>query len=378
MAESEDGQERTQEPTPKRLQEAKEKGQVPRSKELGSALALMAAATAFLTMGGYFMDGLTDEVSYSLDIERAHVFDESMMLLRFKEVIFETLWLLAPFFGLMMGIGVLSAIALGGWSFSTQAIAFKPEKLDPVKGIGRIFGFRGLMEAAKAIAKFGLVTVGLVLFLQANAHAFLGLGAEPAEQSLAHMGNLVAWAFLVLSLIMLILVAVDVPFQLWDHQRQLKMTQQEVKEEHKQTEGSPEVKGKQRQIQQEMAQRRMMEEVPEADVVVTNPSHYSVALRYDQEAMDAPVVVAKGAGEIAMQIRRIAREHQVPILETPPLARALYHSTELDDRIPAGLYRAVAQVLAYVYHLRQGPVYNRSGGISLDDLPIPDELRRDE
>jgi flagellar biosynthetic protein FlhB len=194
---------------------------------------------------------------------------------------------------------------------------------------------------------------------------------------MAHAGELLTWSFLVLSSILILVVVVDVPFQIWDHQRQLKMTKQEVKEEHKQTEGSPEVKGRQRQVQMEMAQRRMMEEVPKADVVVTNPTHYAVALRYDAEQMGAPVVIAKGTEIIAAKIRSLATENDVPVVAAPPLARALYFSTELGEAIPEGLYRAVAQVLAYVYQLKQGPIYNREGQAPMMDLPIPDDLQHD-
>ncbi|MGE0081066.1 MAG: flagellar biosynthesis protein FlhB [Thiohalomonadaceae bacterium] len=377
MAEN-DGQERTEQPTPKRLQEAREKGQVPRSRELSTAATLLAGAGAFLIIGEPMMRSLMGLMAGGLTLSREDVFDTAVMATRLAGSLIDGVWLAAPLFLLSIVAALAAAVALGGWSFSSEALSFKPEKLDPVKGLGRVFSWRGVVEMLKGLAKFVVVATVAVLFLQIQGPRFLGLGAEPLMQGLAHTGNLVGWAFLSVSAAMLLVVAVDVPFQLWDHNRQLKMTKQEIKEEFKQTEGSPDVKARQRRIQMQMAQRRMMEEVPKADVVITNPTHYAVALRYDAREMNAPVVVAKGADLLAARIRTIASENDVPILSAPPLARSLYHTTELGDPIPAGLYRAVAQVLAYVYHLRQGPIYNRDGTTpNLDDLPIPEDLRRD-
>jgi flagellar biosynthetic protein FlhB len=375
MAES-DGQERTEQATPKREQEAREKGQVPRSRELGTVAALLAAATGFMTMGESLMTALADQMRRGLSLSREQVFDATAMPAHFLKAVVEALLTLMPFFALMVVVAIAASAVLGGWAFS--ALSFKWEKLDPIKGMGRVFAWRGLIEMLKGMAKFVLVSFAALLLLQAMGGEFLGLGRESLPQGLAHMGNLLLWAFLLLSATLLVVVLIDVPFQLWDHQRQLRMTKQEVRDEHKQTEGSPEVRGRIRRMQMEIAQRRMMAEVPKADVVVTNPSHYAVALRYDQSRGDAPVVVAKGADLIALKIRTVAQANDVPVLEAPPLARALYHSTELEQPIPVGLYRAVAMVLAYVYHLRQGPVYNREGVVNMPDLPIPDDLRRDE
>jgi flagellar biosynthetic protein FlhB len=377
MAES-DGQERTEQPTPKRLQEAREKGQVPRSKELSTAATLLGAAGVFLVLGEKMVGDLMQLVGGSLVIRREEVFDVAAMYARLSHALVDGVLLLVPLMLLAIVAAVGSAIALGGWSFSADALSFKPEKMDPVKGIGRIFSWRGLVEMLKGFMKFSLVAVFAVLLLRAQQAEFLSLGSEPVMQALAHAGELIGWSFLALSATMLLVAAIDVPFQLWDHNRQLKMTFQEIKEEFRQTEGAPEMKSRQRRIQMQMAQGRMMEEVPKADVVITNPTHYAVALRYDQLKMDAPIVVAKGADLVAMRIRAVAAQHDVPILSAPPLARSLYHTTELNEPVPAGLYRAVAQVLAYVYHLRQGPLYSRQGTTELNDLPIPDDLRRDQ
>ncbi len=375
MAES-DGQERTEQATPKREQEAREKGQVPRSRELSTVAALLAAAAGLMIMGESLTGALADQMRRGLSLSREQVLDTAAMPAYFLDAVVEALLTLMPFFVLMVVVAIAASAVMGGWAFS--AISFKWEKLDPIKGMGRVFAWRGLVEMLKGMAKFVLVALAALLLLKAMGGQFLGLGRESLPQGLAHTGSLLSWAFLLLSATLLVVVLIDVPFQLWDHQRQLRMTKQEIRDEHKQTEGSPEVKGRIRRMQMEIAQRRMMAEVPKADVVVTNPSHYAVALRYDQSRGDAPVVVAKGADLIALKIRTVAQANDVPVLEAPPLARALYHSTELDQPIPVGLYRAVAMVLAYVYHLRQGPVYNREGVVNMPDLPIPDDLRRDE
>lgn len=375
MAES-DGQERTEQATPKREQEAREKGQVPRSRELGTVAALLAGATAMISMGDSLTRSLAAQMQRGLSLSREQVFDTAILPTHFLDAVVEALWTLMPFFVLMVVVAIAASAVLGGWAFT--AITFKWEKLDPIKGMGRVFAWRGLIEMLKGMAKFLLVALAALLILKLLGEQFLGLGRESLPQGLAHTGNLLAWAFLMLSATLLVVVLIDVPFQLWDHQRQLRMTKQEVRDEHKQTEGSPEVKGRIRRMQMEIAQRRMMAEVPKADVVVTNPTHYAVALRYDQARGEAPVVVAKGSDLIALKIRTVAQENDVPVLEAAPLARALYHSTELDQPIPVGLYRAVAMVLAYVYHLRQGPMYSREGVVTMPDLPIPDDLQRDE
>ncbi|MEW6646996.1 MAG: flagellar biosynthesis protein FlhB [Pseudomonadota bacterium] len=375
MAES-DGQERTEQATPKRQQEAREKGQVPRSRELATVAALLAAAGAMIGMGESLTRDLAMQMQRGLTLTREQVFDTAAMPALFLDAVIEALWTFMPFFVLMLVVAIAASAVLGGWAFT--AISFKWEKLDPIKGMGRVFAWRGLVEMLKGMAKFLLVALAALMLLRVMGEQFLGLGRESLAQGLAHAGSLLSWAFLLLSATLLIVAFIDVPFQLWDHQRQLRMTKQEVRDEFKQTEGSPEVKGRIRRMQMEIAQRRMMAEVPKADVVVTNPTHYAVALRYDQARGDAPVVVAKGSDLIALKIRNVAQENDVPVLEAPPLARALYHSTELEQPIPVGLYRAVAMVLAYVYHLRQGPMYSREGVVTMPDLPIPDDLRRDE
>ncbi len=373
----ETAQEKTEQPTPKRKADARSKGQVPRSRELTTMAVLLSAAGAMLFFGDNMLSGILGMMRDVLQLQRADVMDISRMPGIFMGAMADALLAMMPFFILLTAIALFAPMILSGWSFSAKSLSFKWEKLDPIKGVGRIFSWRSLMELVKALAKFGVVLVIALLLLWHNVEDLLALGTYSVMTALSRAGELLSWSFLVLSCAMILIAAVDVPFQLWDHNRKLRMTRQEVKDEFKDTDGNPELKRKVREVQQEMAQRRMMDEVPKADVVITNPTHYAVALRYDQDAMGAPVVVAKGRGLVARKIRELAAEHDVPIISAPPLSRAIYHHTDLQQEIPAGLFMAVAQVLAYTYQLRRRPYRRSDEAANMNDLPIPDELRYD-
>ncbi len=366
MAEQDKSQERTEQPTPKRLREAKEKGQVPRSKELGTAAVLLASAITFMFYGQVMISGLTEVMRDGFSLERALFFDTNYLAVALAENFERAFLLLIPIVLVLIVVTLLAPLSIGGWSLSADAMSWKGERINPLSGLKRIFSARGLMELVKALAKFALISTVAVSWIYIKSPEFLSLGIASLEVSLAHAASLIAWSFLIVSASVILIAAVDVPFQLWEHTRQLKMTFQEVKDELKETEGSPEVKSKIRQLQREIAQRRMMEEVPKADVIVTNPTHYSVALKYEQQGSGAPIVIAKGLDLIALRIRTIADAHQVPVVEAPPLARALYHSAEIGDEVPEALYVAVAQVLAYVYQLND---FMRQGGGQRPVLP---------
>lgn len=375
MADDDNSQERTEQPTPKRLKEAREKGQIARSRELNTMTMMLVSAGALLLLGPHLVAQLSELLSDGLRLERTQIFDDAAMMQVPAEMVGRALELLLPLLLLLVVAAMLAPLALGGWTFSPQSIAPKLERISPLKGIKRVFSSRGLMEMIKALAKFALIASVAVGLLWNLGGDFIGLAQEPLRQGIAHMGELLAWSFLLLSAATILIAAIDVPFQLWYHHKQLRMTRQEVKDELKETEGRPEVKGRIRNLQREIAQRRMMAEVPKADVVITNPTHFAVALRYDQDKMRAPRVVAKGRDLIAQQIRTIALDSGVFILSAPPLARALYHTTELDQEVPSELYLAVAQVLAYVYQLR---IVRREGGTEPEapvDLPVPDQYR---
>ncbi len=377
MAENQDGQEKSQEPTAKRIADARKKGQVPRSRELNTTAITMIGLVGMMTMAPRFTEGFHKLFEQQFVLDRADIFDPNAMLGHLVNAVGDALLMLLPFFMLMVGVALLSSIALGGFNVSLQAMQPKLSKLDPIKGMQRIFSVKGLMEMVKSLGKFVLVTVATVALLKTWAGDLIRLGDLGVEQSLGQAMNMVAWSALLLSSTLILMALIDVPFQLWQHKRDLKMTQQEVRDEYKETEGKPEVKSRIRQMQREIAQRRMMAEVPQADVIVTNPTHYAVALRYDPERMQAPLVVAKGKNLIAANIREIGTAHQVPLIEAPVLARAIYFNTEINQQIPTALFLAVAQLLAYVFQLR---AYHEGGGDipqPPEEYPVPEELRHD-
>ena len=375
MAENENGQERTERATPRREQEAREKGTVARSRELNTVALLVAGSAGLLLLGGGIVDMIVRVMRDSFQFDHVRLSEASSSSGALGDALLAALAALMPLFVLLVAAALLSSIALGGINFSSKALSFQWERVSPFKGMKRIFSAQGVMEMLKALAKFMLVGVIAIAWLRHESGAFLMLNEVSVEDGLATAAHLVIWSFLMISLGTILIAAVDVPFQLWQHSRQLRMTRQEVRDEMKESEGKPEVKQQIRRLQRELAQRRMMQEVPKADVIVTNPTHFAVALRYDAGKMRAPRVVAKGADLIARHIREIGAEHRVPVFEAPPLARALFYSTELDQEIPEGLYLAVAQVLAYVLQLRDP----RPGAspTAPEDLPIPPDLRRD-
>lgn len=377
MAENADGQERSERATPKRVREAREKGQIARSREFNTMVMLLSFAAGLLLFGDVLMGQFMDLLRDGLTLDRRVIFDPHGAIDGMARSLRAAMWMLAPFLIIGVIAAVASSLAIGGWSFSLQALAFKAEKLNPITGMKRLFALRGLVELLKALAKFLLIGAVGAALLWHYGDDFIGLGYQEPAAALVHAGQILGWSFLLLSVVLVLIAAVDVPFQLWDFNKNLKMTKQEIRDEFKDTEGKPEVKSRIRQMQREAAQRRMMEKVPDADVVVTNPTHYAVALKYDGGNMRAPRVVAKGRDLIAAQIRAKAVEHGVTIFSAPPLARAIYFSTELDQEIPAGLYFAVAQVLAYVYQLRNVRGDARHAPQAPTDLDIPPDLARD-
>ena len=373
----ESGQERTERATPKRRQESREQGQAPQSRELGTTLVLLAGAAGLLALGDGLLGGLSEIMRSGLRLDRDLLLRESAMIEVFGQTALGALSLLAPFFLLLAVAAVAAPLALHGWIFSGQAFTFQWKRLNPVSGLGRIFSRQGLIELVKALAKFAVVAAIAGVLIWQTFPRVVGTGLEPLAAGLGHASRLLGWSFLALSAAMILIAVVDVPFQLWEHANKLKMTRQEVRDELKETEGRPEVRGRIRRLQQELAQRRMMTEVPKADVIVTNPTHFAVALKYDPAKMRAPVVVAKGADLIAAHILRLGQEFRVPRLAAPPLARALYYSARIGQEVPTGLYHAVAKVLAYVFQLRaHRPGERFPTPPPVDELPIPPELRR--
>ncbi len=373
MAEDSD-LEKTESASQRRIEQAREKGQIARSRELSTFAVLMAAGVALMSMSPRLMESLLSLMRNGLTIERAVAFDPSLLLLRLQGQVWDVLVAFFPFILVVVIAAIAAPLALGGWLFTFEAIQPDFGKLDPLKGIGRMFSWTSVIELAKALLKTLLIGGVAVWAIRHEMDGFFALIGEPLNRSVAHLGDMIGFTFMMVAGSLIILVAIDVPVQIWEHARKLKMTKEEVRQEYKETEGSPELKGRIRQLQREAARKRMMAEVPKADVIVTNPTRYAVALSYQGDSMRAPKVVAKGSALLAQRIRDVGEEHHVPILMAPPLARALYHHTELDEEIPATLYTAVAEVLAYVYQLRR---YESGAGERPDtprELPVPPEL----
>ncbi|HUK02322.1 MAG TPA: flagellar biosynthesis protein FlhB [Steroidobacteraceae bacterium] len=345
-------QDRTEQPTAKRLEEARRRGQIPRSPELTAAAVVLVAGGALHFLGAHLAGQLHGLMQSSLSLSAAQALDESRMLPALEATAARALLAAAPILGATLVAALLAPLALGGWNLSFEALAPDFTRLSPLSGFQRMFSLRGAVELGKAFAKFLVVATVAVVFLKKKSPELLSLGAEPLQPAIAHAAALTGSALLALAASLALIAAFDVPWQLWNFSQRLRMTRQEVREEFKESEGSPEIKGRIRRMQQEVAKRRMMQEVPKADVVVVNPTHFAVALRYDENRMRAPTVVAKGADEVAAKIRDVALEHRVPIFEAPPLARALHRAVPIGGEIPATLYVAVAQVLTYVYQLR--------------------------
>ncbi|MGL4734487.1 MAG: flagellar biosynthesis protein FlhB [Enterovibrio sp.] len=377
MAEQSD-QERTEEPTSRRLEQAKEKGQVARSKELASMLVLLGGVISLMWFGADLAKQMQAMMRTIFTLSREDVFDFARLGIIALNAVIEIAKPLAMVLALLFFVGILGATAVGGISVSWSAAMPKFSKLSPLSGFKRMFGLQSWVELAKSLLKVLLVGGVAVYLIWSNAKGIYDISQEPVFVQVPHVVDLLLGFLLFICSSLMVVVAIDVPFQLWQHQNQLKMTKQEIKDEYKDMEGKPEVKGRIRMLQREMAQRRMMANVPTADVIIVNPEHYSVALRYDSKKDSAPVVVAKGTDFVALKIREIASSNNISILRTPALTRAVYYSTELDQQIPDGLFVAVAQVLAYVFQLRQ---YQKRKGrkpnpLSEKQLPIPPELRR--
>jgi flagellar biosynthesis protein FlhB len=375
MSENSD-QEKTEDPTSKRLEDAHKKGQIARSRELNTFVMLITSAMLLLTTGKHMGNSLLVMMRDQFQLNRKIIFDPLSPIIYFKQLMIDGVVVIAPFMAMLVVAAIIAPLALGGWVFSWESLTPKLEKLDPIKGITRLFSLRGLIELIKALLKFLLIFAVAVTLSRHFLNDLTGLGAEPLEQSISHALTIIGTCFLILSASLIVVVMFDVPYQLWDHNKKLKMTLQEIKDEMKESEGSPEIKGRQRRIQREMAQNRMMAQVPIADVIVTNPSHYAVALKYDQNSNGAPTLVAKGVDLIAAQIRSLAISANVPLVASPPLARALYYSTAIDKEIPKGLYLAVAQVLAYVYQLKTARENHWDEPLPPTNIKVPDEFKQ--
>ncbi|WP_114418746.1 flagellar biosynthesis protein FlhB [Marinospirillum perlucidum] len=372
--ENQDGQEKTEEPTSKRKEEAKKDGEVARSKELSTALLLLAAGGALLVFGAWMGNKAMELFAYNFKLSREDVMTQEAMFKHINESVWQAIQSILPFLIVLFLIGAISQIMVGGWNMTAKALAPKFSKLEPIAGIKRIFSKNSLMEFVKSVAKVALVAATSYVIIYGLSEEFAVLGAMALKPAIAKGSYLVIWAFLAISLSLIVVVLIDVPWQIYQHNEKLKMTLQEVKDEQKNTEGKPEVKSRIRRMQMEMAQRRMMSDVPDADVVITNPTHYAVALKYDDDGNSAPLLLAKGQEQVAAKIREIADYYEIPVVQLPPLARAVYFSTEIGDEIPQQLYMAVAQVLAWVYQMKQYKAGKAKKPGDIGQVDVPAEL----
>lgn len=373
MAEESD-LEKTEPASLERLQKAREEGQVARSRELVTFVMLVTALGGLWIMsgslGGHFGSAMRD----GLQFERTSAFDSTRMMVHVGNMVVHAVQAMLPLMIMMLLAALLAPMMLGGWLMSTKSLAPKFSKLNPIAGIGRMFSSESLAELVKTIVKSLLIGSIAFWVILSNLSNILALMSEPVHAALPHTLDLVARACAMIIGSLLLVVAIDVPYQLWSHAHKLRMSREDLRQEQKENDGDPLVKAQIRRQQQQMAKRRMMAEVPKADIIVTNPTHFAVALQYRDKEMRAPRVVAKGVDLLALRIRAIAEEHKIPILEAPPLTRALYRHTELGREIPLALYSAVAEVLAWAYQLQR---ISQEGGTPPrppTDLPVPEAL----
>ena len=358
MAGEDEGEDKTEEPTQKRLDDARKEGQVPRSRELGGAAMLGICVLILFATGGHLTATAGAWLDRALSLPREQVLRGDPVA-HVGELLFGLFWPALPLMLAGALAGALAPLVLGGFNFSTKALAPKFSKLDPIAGIKRVFGTEGLMETGKSVLRVTLILLVGVAVLNAQLPELISLVNEPLPRAAAHGGRMALTLLAALTGALIFVAIIDAPLQLWNHRRQLKMTRKQLMDEFKESEGSPELKARVRRVQQEIANRRMMEAVPTADAILVNPTHYAVAIVYDGQKMRAPKVVAKGVDLIALTLRELGEKHKVPIVEAPPLARALYRECELDQEIPVRLYAAVAQVLGFVYQLKH---WRRHGG----------------
>jgi len=350
MSES-SSEDRTEEPTSRRLSDARKEGQIARSMELPAAAITISAVGLIFFMGGYLVNKLAERFAAGFHFDRKIVFSSNLLPALFADELLQSFVLIIPIFILTVVVAIVSTGLTGGYNFSMQAVMPKASKLNPFSGMQRIFGPKAWVELGKAILKFVLVTGVVIAILNNNIHTLNLIGRMPIEPALQASGELLTKSALLITLSLLIIAMIDVPYQRWQFMKQMRMTKQEVKDEMRQSEGNPEIKGQIRRKQSEMSNARMIDSVKNADVVITNPEHFAVALSYDPNGDSAPILLAKGTDEVAARIREEAQKHGIEIFQAAPLARALYFTTEIEHPVPEDLYYAVAQVIAYVFNL---------------------------
>lgn len=367
--------EKTEKPSSHRLGKARAKGQIPRSRDLSMAISLVAITSLALPLFTQTGDALQRILRFNLSLTREEVNDPAQMIAHLGQSLLEMLLALLPLAGLIIILGIAATIMMGGWNFSPDPLVPRFSKINPLKGFKRILGVQSLMEFAKSVLKIVAITAAMLLYVSANADAIVALyyvGLNNATQ--LGMALLVDGIFY-MALAMLAIGLLDAPYQLWNHLRGLRMSKQELKEEHKNLQGNPEIKGRIRRIQMSMAMRSMRRTLPDASVVLTNPTHYAVAIKYDPARCDAPFVIAKGEDQMALHMRSLAQSLGIEVLEIPALARSVYYTTRVNQQIPPGLYVIMAQILHHVLRLKAFRLGKGDQPAPLASVEIPDSLR---
>jgi flagellar biosynthetic protein FlhB len=372
--ESESGQDRTLEPTAKRFEDARRKGQVPRSRDLAHFFIVGSSVLVLSLAGGSVASGSRALLANSLRFDAAAATEPVQMAERLGALVTGALWVLAPVFGVMLLAALAAPLAVGGWLFVPSVVQPDLSRLDPSAGLGRLFSTASVVGLGKNLVLTVLLALVGGTYIIGHVQDFAALATTALPAALTRFSSLVLTAFALLTVTLAATAAIDVPYQIIRFRNRLRMTVQEVREEEREMQGDPRLKAQVRKVQREMARRRMMAAVPKADVVVTNPGHFAVAIKYLEDRHRAPVVVAKGMDEVAARIREIAAEAGVPLLEAPPLARALYRHVEIGSEIPAALYTAVAQVLAYVFQLRRHAEGLAPRPVEPTDIAVPEGM----
>ncbi|PSW12164.1 flagellar biosynthesis protein FlhB [Photobacterium sanctipauli] len=375
MSES-SSQDKTEQPSQQKLRKAREEGNLPRSKELVTALMILGSALLLSAFASELADMVLEITRRNMALSKQDAFDADLMLSHLGDSAMSMLVVVAPMLALLMGITVLANLIRGGWNLSGKSAQPKFSKLNPISGVKRMFSLKSLVELIKSILKVGLITATLYWLISSNITDIISMQRAPLNSAISQTLQFLWLGLLSYGLALLLIALLELPYSSWDYTKQLKMTKQEVKDEHKNTDGNPEIKGRIRQLQRQMAQKQMMKTVPQADVVITNPTHYAVALKYDLEKAGAPYVIAKAVDHAAIQMQGIARQHNTPVVEIPPLTRAVYYSTNEWQEIPAPLYVAVAHVLTFVFQMEQYKQGRQPTKPEFPRVTIPRELRR--
>ncbi|SEG51837.1 flagellar biosynthesis protein FlhB [Vibrio hangzhouensis] len=368
-------QDKTEKASPQKIKKARQEGQIPRAKEFTTAVLFLIVAIYFYSQLGSIWEHISGVFRYNMTLTRQDLDNPKQMLEQLGESLGIIIEMLLPMFVVIVIAATGSSLILGGWMFRPANVQPKLSKLNPLSGVKRMFSTRSLVELLKSSLKVMVIFALLYSYLSSNFSQLLGMQKLTLTQGITMVMTILFEGLLLMGVALLIFGVIDIPYQRWEHLKQLKMTKQELKEEYKNNEGRPEVKQRIRQIQQQFARRKIDKAVPKADVVITNPTHYAVALKYDTSLSDAPFVVAKGIDETAMHIQRIARENQVEILHSPPLTRSIYYTTAIEQAIPSQLYIAVAHILTYVMQLKAFRQGSGEKPLPLPPFSIPKHLQ---